>query len=98
MENTYVVYSEEYYFSVKELRTILKKRVYTVTQNEEDANEIRDMMEEVLKNDLYHPNNNNEMLTAYDMKIITLEGVLSSDDAKSMVINDDFTWGKVGSR
>lgn len=47
MDNTYVVYSEEYYFSMKTFSTILRKQVYTVSYNQDEAEEVRRMMEEV---------------------------------------------------
>ena len=49
MEKTYVVYSEEYYFSINILSTVLRKKVYNVSYNQESAEEVKTMMEEVLK-------------------------------------------------
>ena len=42
-------------------------------------------------------NANYEILTTFSIKTIPLEGHLTIDEAKAKVINDDYTWGKVGS-
>jgi saccharopine dehydrogenase-like NADP-dependent oxidoreductase len=98
MDNTYVVYCEEYYFSMNTFSTILKKRVYNVSYNQESAEEVKSMMEEIMQKnvDLSEINANNEMLTTYDIKIVCLEGKYSLDEAKAIVINNDYTWGKTG--
>ena len=98
MENTYVVYAEEYYFSLMALSTILKKRIYNISYDKESAEEVKDMMEEVLKKlcESSEINANKEILTTYSIKTICLEGKLSFKEARETVINDDYTWGKVG--
>ncbi len=94
---TYVVYSEEYFLSMNTLSTVLRKKVYNVAYDSETAEEIKKMMEEVLQRTVNEAkiNANNEMLTAYDIKVICLEGELTIDEAKASVIDDDYTWGKV---
>lgn len=98
MENTYVVYCEEYYFSMNTFSTILKKNVYNVSYNQENADNIKSMMGEVLQKTIDNGeiNANNEMLTSYDIKTICLDGKYSLEEAKKIVINDDYTWGKSG--
>ena len=97
MEKTYVVYSEEYYFSVKALSTALRKNVYNVSPNKEDAEEVKYILESVLENMRNNAkvNANDELLTAYHVDLITLEGKYSINEAKDMVIDDDYTWGHV---
>ena len=96
MENTYVVYSEEYYFSMNTFSTALRKNVYSVSYNEESAEEVKNMMEETLQKSVENGeiNANNEMLTTFDVKVISLEGKLSLEDAKKMAVNGDYTWGR----
>ena len=98
MENTYVVYSEEYYFSMNTLSTVLRKNVYNVSYNQESAEEVKIMLEEALKKSVEASeiNSNNEMLTAYKIETVCLDGKLSIEEAKSAVIDDDYNWGKVG--
>ena len=36
------------------------------------------------------------MLTTYQIDTICLEGKLSIEEAKKSVMDDDYTWGKVG--
>ncbi len=98
MDNTYVVYSEEYYFSGVKFRTIMRKKVYTVTYDETEAQEVCDLMNSTLQQqlDAGEVNDNYEILTTFSVKTIPLEGHLSIDEAKSMVVDDDYTWGKVG--
>jgi len=100
MNNTYVVYCEEYYFNLNTFSTILRKKVYNVSYNQESAEEVKSMMEEVLQKsmDSGEINANNGILTTYSIKVICLDGVYSIDEAKQMVIDDDYTWGKVGKR
>ena len=97
MEKTYVVYSEEYYFSMNVLSTVLRKKVYNVSYNQESAEEVKTMMEEVLKKSVEaaEVNANNEMLTAYKIEIVCLDKRLSIEEAKSAVIDDDYTWGRI---
>ena len=80
------------------LSTIMRKNVYNVSYNQESAEEVKSMMEEILQNvvDSSKVNNNNEMLLSYGIKVVCLDGKYSIDEAKSMVIDDDYTWGKVG--
>jgi hypothetical protein len=56
------------------------------------------MMGEVLQKTIDNGeiNANNEMLTSYDIKIICLDGKYSLEEAKKIVINDDYTWRKSG--
>ena len=98
MDKTYVVYCMEYYFNCNFLSTNLKKRVYNVMYNVESAEEIMQMIKEGLQKivDSGELNANNEILTSYDVKVITLDGKFSIDEAREKVINDDCTWGKVG--
>lgn len=100
MENTYVVYCEEYYFSMNTLSTILRKNVYNVSYDQESADKVQMMLDEVLKKSVEASeiNANNEILTAYKIETACLDGKLSIEEAKSVVINDDYTWGKVGRR
>ena len=100
MENTYVVYSDEYYFSLNSFSTVLKKRVYHVSYNMDSAEEVKSMMEEVLQKtvDAASFNSNREMLTAYDIKVVTLEGKHSIEEAKELVVDDDYTWGRAEGR
>ena len=98
MNNTYVVYTEEYYFSLNTFSSLLRKKVYNISYNKESAEEIKELMEESLQELLNSSdiNSNNEILTTYKIEIICLDGILSFDDARAAVINDDYTWGKVG--
>ena len=98
MGSTYVVYSEEYYLSISSLRTILRKKIYTVSYSKEEADEVKDMMEEVLKKSVKEAelNDNNEMLTTYKIETICLDGKLTKEEAEEAIIDDDYTWGKVG--
>ena len=98
MDKTYVVYCEEYYFSMNTMSTVLRKKVYNVSYNMDEAEEVKSMMEEVLNKSVEaaEVNANNEMITTYNIKIIDLGGKLSVEDASKAVINDDYTWGKVG--
>ena len=98
MDNTYIVYSEEYYLNLNTLSPVLKKKVYNVSYDEESAEEVKNMMSEVLQNnvDIAEINANNEILTTYNIKVIRLSGKLSIETAKKVVIDDDYTWGKVG--
>ena len=99
MENTYVVYVEEYYFSVNTLSTILRKKVYNVSYSREAAEEVKAMIEESLKKSVASGelNANNEMLTTYQADVRCLEGRLTIEESKAAVINDDYTWGHVNS-
>ena len=96
MENTYVVYSEEYYFSMNTFSSVLKKNVYNVTYNEDSASEVKNMIEDTLQKTVEAGdiNANNEMLTTFEVKVIPLEGKYSIEDAKKMVVNGDYTWGR----
>jgi hypothetical protein len=98
LDKTYVVYSEEYYFSAIKFGTILRKRVYSVSYDEEEAQEVNEIMNAALQQTVDEGglNANNEILTAFSIKTIPLDGRLSIEDAKCKVIDDDYTWGKVG--
>jgi len=100
MEETYVVYCEEYYFNCNYLKTILKKKVYNVSYEEKSAEEVLSLIEEVNERikEKHELNANNEILVSYSCKIIKLEGHKSIEEATNAVINDDYTWGKVGSQ
>lgn len=100
MENTYVVYCEEYYFSLNTFSTILKKKVYNVSENLEVAEEIKNTMDTILQKsvDSKEIDANNEIITTYEIKVICLEGNYSIEEARNLVINDDYTWGKVGNK
>ena len=96
MDKTYVLYSEEYYFSMNSFSTIMRKNVYNVTYNGEAAEELREVIEESLSKavEAGELNDKNEILSAYEVKTVALDGKLSIDEAKQMVINDDYSWGK----
>ena len=96
---TYVVYAEEYYFSLKTFSTVLKKNVYNVSYNQEAAEEVKAMLEEAFQKrvDAGEVNANNEILTTYTIEVKCLDEKLSLTEASKRVIDDDYTWGKVGS-
>ena len=81
---------------MRSLSTVLRKHVYTVSYDKESAEEVKNMMEEVLQkeSDAGKLNANNEMLTAFGIQVVCLDGKLSIDEAKQMVISDDYPWGK----
>lgn len=97
-EKTYVVYSEEYYFDLKVMQTVLKKRVYNVSPSSEVATEVKEMMQESLQAtvDAGEMNADLEMLTTFSINVVSLEGTLTKEEAEAQVIDDDYTWGKTG--
>ena len=99
-DKTDVVYSEEYYFDLKVMQTVLKKRVYNVSPNPEAATEVKEMMAESLQAtvDAGEMNADLEMLTTFSINVISLEGNLTKEEAEAQVIDDDYTWGKVGKK
>lgn len=99
-DKTYVVYSEEYYFDLKVMRTVLKKKVYNVSPNPEIAAEVKEMMASSLQAtvDSGEMNADYEMLTTFSINVVSLEGILTKEEAEAQVINDDYTWCKVGKK
>lgn len=57
-------------------------------------------MDETLRNTIASGeiNAKNEMLTAYNLETVCLEGQHSIDEAKQLIIDDDYTWEKVEGR
>ena len=90
MENTFVVYSEEYYFDKKKLSASLKKKVYNVSSSKEDSEKIKEKMIESLHKQLDVTNDNDEMLTTFDVKVIKLEGKHTKETAQTANINGDY--------
>ena len=98
MDVTYVVYSEEYYFSMNTFSTGMRKRIYNIAYDEESAKDVERLVKDALQKtvDSGELNANNEMLTTFHVEIIQLDKKCSLEEAKKEVLNDDFTWGKTG--
>ena len=92
MKKTYVVFCEEYYFSMNSLSTVLKKKIYNVSYSFKTAEEIRKTMKKTLDSfiDDGELNVKNEILSAYNIRTICLDDKYSFDEAEKIVLNGDY--------
>lgn len=84
---TYVVYGKEYFFSMNTLTTIEKQNVYNIASSLNEALEIKESLEDMLANSVSSMNSKREMLTAFDLDVIELEGNLSLEEAKEQALS-----------
>lgn len=83
---TYVVYGKEYFFCMNTLTTIEKQNVYNIASSLNEALEIKESLEDMLTNSISSMNSKREMLTAFDLDVIELEGNLSLEEAKEQAL------------